>query len=249
MPGCYLQPNFAKLVDPSSVKVIVEAGSRDCLDAIALHKAYGVKVYAFECNPFAIKICKDNLQKYNISTDQVELIEAALFDKKDRLDFYPVIKTEGAEKYKDHPDFFITKEGTSANIGASSLFKINKDYQKTKYRNERYHQQTEEPIKVDAVRLDEFMEERGLDSVDLLCMDIQGAELMALRGLGNKLQSCKWIFTELCTSVEKNGKIIENYENQGNINTVFRLLEQSGFKHVLGNPNRFSHHDFAFVKT
>lgn len=35
---------------------------------------------------------------------------------------------------------------------------------------------------------------------DLLCLDIQGAELLALRGAGNVLNNVKWIYSEVSTA-------------------------------------------------
>jgi len=246
MPGCYLNEKYIKYIDKKKIDVIFEIGSRDCLDAINLHKYYGVKIYAFECNPLAIDICKKNLKEQNITIDQVELIEKAIYNKNEEISFYPVDKTVDAVKHKSNPDFISIDDNTSANIGASSIFKINKDYQKLKYKNKDYHQQNNE-IKVNAIRLDTFMNERNIEKIDMICMDLQGAELMALQSLGNNINNINYIITELCTSVNKNGKIIENYEGQGNINKVFKLLLKNGFKHILGNINRFSHDDFLFV--
>ena len=246
MPGCYLNKKYIKYIDKTKIEVIFEIGSRDCLDAINLHKYYGVKVYAFECNPLANEICKKNLKEQNITIDQVELIEKAIYNKNEEITFYPVDKTIDAEKYKSNPDFVSIDDTTSANIGASSIFKINEEYQKLKYKNKNYHQQNKE-IKVNAIRLDSFMNERNIEKIDMICMDLQGSELMALQSLGNNISNINYIITELCTSVKKNGKIIENYEGQGDINKVFKLLFKNGFKHILGNINRFSHDDFLFI--
>jgi FkbM family methyltransferase len=246
MPGCYLKKEITKYINNEKVKVIFEIGSRDCLDAINLYKHYNVKVYAFECNPLAIKICKENLKKYDIKDDQVELIEKAIYNEDGEITFYPVDKTVNAETFENHVDFVKIDENTSANIGASSLFKINKDYQQLKYKNKDYHQQNTE-VKVQSIRLDNFIKERNIDRVDLICMDLQGAELMAFQGMGKHLKDVRYIITELCTSVEKNGKIIENYDGQGNIEIVFNLLKKSNFHHLIGNKLRFSHNDFFFI--
>ena len=247
MPGCYLNEKYTKYIEKNKIDIIFEIGSRDCLDAINLNKYNNKKVYSFECNPQAIDICLNNLTSNNISSDQVELCNKAVFNKNEEIEFFPVVKTDGAETKTHVVDFFKTGDNTYANIGASSIFKINKDYQKTKYKNDNYHQQNKKPIKIPATRLDTFMESKNLDKIDLICMDLQGAELMALEGMGDYLKKTKYIITELCTSVEKNGKIIENYEGQGNIKKVFKLLKKNGFKKILGNENRFSHDDFLFI--
>lgn len=61
--GSYLFPQFLQHIDKNLIKTIFEAGSRDLLDAICLRNFYsGSTVYAFECNPEGIEVCKQNLQ-------------------------------------------------------------------------------------------------------------------------------------------------------------------------------------------
>ena len=55
----------------------------------------------------------------------MELIEKAIFNEEKIISFYPVVKTLGAEKFTNHPDFVKINNNVSANIGASSIFKIN----------------------------------------------------------------------------------------------------------------------------
>ena len=187
----------------------------------------------------------DSFCYHYFKTTPEDIYKKSYSNKDDFVEFYPVIKTVGADKLKNNPDFFKVNDNM-ANIGASSLFKINENYQITKYGQKKYHQQGEK-IKVPAIRLDSFMNDNNIDKIDLICMDLQGAELFALEGMGEKLKNTKYIITELCTSVEKKGEIIENYEGQGNINKVFKLLKKHGFKKIIGRENRFSHDDFLFI--
>lgn len=244
MPGCYMDKKFTELINKKDVNVILEIGSRDCLDAIKLHNHYKAKVYSFECNPVCIEICKKNLAAENILPSQIELIEKAVYNKNTNVDFYPVVKTAGAKDFKSSDIYKINNE--YANIGASSLFKINKDYQQIKYRNVNHHQQGKK-ISVPAITLDTFMEENNIDKVDLICMDLQGAELMALQGMKQHLKNTKYLITELCTTTVKNDIVVENYDGQGKISDVFNLLESFGFKKVLGKEKKFSHDNFMFI--
>eukprot|EP00873_Tetraselmis_striata_P033748 jgi/Tetstr1/454012/TSEL_040931.t1 len=243
MPGAYERLAGA-LPAGLSIKTVFEVGSRDCLDAIGLHKRFGCKVFAFECNPEAVQICRANLKDCGYTAAEVELVEKAVFDREGPLEFHPVV--ESRKTVGGHPDFVRTADGKLANIGASSLFKMSEGFQLSKYRRVNHIQGP--PVSVDAVRLDAFMDRSGIDAVDLLCMDVQGAELYCLQGLGEKLDSVQAIITELCTSAKRGGKVVEAYEGQGKIDDVFRLLEGRGFRCINGNKNRFAQDDFVFVK-
>lgn len=244
MPGCYMDKKFTDFINKKDAKVIFEIGSRDCLDAIKLHNHYKTKIYSFECNPVCIEICKKNLAISNILPSQVELIEKAIYNENTNVDFYPVVKTAGAKDFKSTDIYKINNE--YANIGASSLFKINNEYQQIKYKNINHHQQGMQ-ISVPAITLDTFIKEHNIDKVDLICMDLQGAELMALQGMGEHLKNTKYIITELCTTTVKNNMVVENYKGQGKLTDVFNLLESFGFQKILGKEHKFSHDNFLFI--
>lgn len=53
------------------------------------------------------------------------------------------------------------------------------------------------PIKVSSLRLDTFIEQMGHPAPDLIWMDVQGAELKALEGLGRWLSGVRMIWTEV----------------------------------------------------
>lgn len=50
---------------------------------------------------------------------------------------------------------------------------------------------------VKAIRLDGFFKSRGIDVIDMVWMDVQGAELTCLKGMGEYLKSVKVIQTEV----------------------------------------------------
>lgn len=83
---------------------------------------------------------------------------------------------------------------------------------------------SEKKITVDAITLDALIEELRLDSsVDLLCLDIQGAELMALTGGELLLQSLKAVICEV--------NLIENYRGGALERDIADFLEQRNFTH------------------
>jgi len=99
--------------------------------------------------------------------DRIELIPKAVWHTTGEIPFYPVI---------------------NGNHGASSAYKAD-----TKYPYENYVQAE---TMVPCIRLDEWIEETGFEP-DLICMDLQGSEMAALRGMGRKLAGVKYIISEV----------------------------------------------------
>jgi hypothetical protein len=80
---------------------------------------------------------------------------------------------------------------------------------------------------VDGIRLDTFMEKTQLDKVDMLCIDLQGYELNAIKSMGNKLSNVKYIITE-CS-------IQSTYNDGTNFIELANYLETVGFTYVCSN--------------
>ena len=86
------------------------------------------------------------------------------------------------------------------NPGASSIFKSN-----GKYTIETYIQ---DEIIIECHRLDSVMNKYSISKVDIIWMDLQGAELLALKGLGNHLQNVKYIHTEVSYKEMYSGQVM-----------------------------------------
>ena len=100
----------------------------------------------------------------------------------------------------------------SSNIGASSIFQH-------KYGS---HLQTE--IVVPCCRLDTFINETTQKGPDLLCMDIQGAELIALKSLGSFIRDVKYVASEC--SIE--GFYADSYV----FKDIYMFMAEQGFEIV-----------------
>tara|TARA_B100000683_G_scaffold275786_2_gene327665 strand:- start:1316 stop:2512 length:1197 start_codon:yes stop_codon:yes gene_type:complete len=161
--GGYAQ--FFNHVLDGSVDTVLELGSRDALDAILMADHFDAHVYAWECNPPAVDICRENIG----DNPNVTLVDLACWSSEKTLTFRPV---------------------TNGNIGASSVFQANPEYP-----YETLYQQKE--IEVQAVRIEDWWKENvGDTKIDLLAMDLQGAELESLKGMGDLLHDVKYIITE-----------------------------------------------------
>jgi FkbM family methyltransferase len=171
----YLDSKFTSKIDKNNIKIIFELGSRDLLDAISLYDFYKPDIiYSFECNPDCLIDCKNNKKNY----DNIILIEKAVSINNEIINFYPF----DLNKYD--------------NKGASSLLKIdfsNRDLNDPDYNRE--NPQLE--IKVEGIRLDTFMDNNNIDRIDLLCIDLQGYELLALQSLSDKIKNVKYIIVEV----------------------------------------------------
>ena len=118
--------NKYKLVD--GVDYIIEGGSRDCADAIKLNWTLGKKVYAFECNPHCLDICKYNLSLNKIKTEQVEIVPSALYHTDTQIDFYCTVDTQSP--FGPNDPNLIDSNGKRPNIGTSSILPFNERWSK-----------------------------------------------------------------------------------------------------------------------
>lgn len=156
-------------LDTESVHTVLELGSRDAVDALEMNHVFGAHVYAFECNPTGLTICRHNID----GNPNVTLIPFAAWDETGMIPFQHVVQSNGA----------------SRNIGASSCFKVLPDGAD--------RTQIQQEISVPAIRMDEWIDAVGIEEIDLLCMDTQGATLRILKGFGDKLYNVKTVITEV----------------------------------------------------
>jgi FkbM family methyltransferase len=169
-----LMNSLGDILDDYPVRVILDIGSRDALEAIALKDHFPkATVYAFECNPPAIERCVENIG----DREDIILIPKAISDECGPVDFHAIDPERTITTWPD------------GNIGASSLFIANPAYP-----IETYHQNK---ITVEAITLSQWAADIGVNTIDIIWMDLQGAELKALRGLGKLIHTVSVIYTEV----------------------------------------------------
>ena len=161
-------------VDPGSVRVALDVGSRDGEVALKLAAHFPrARVFAFECNPGALARCRRNLRGH----DRITLVERAVSDECGDVDFFAI---DPARTVTPHAD---------GNIGASSLFEAN-----GKYPHEQYAQNR---VRVPATTLAAWADAAEIEEIDVIWMDLQGAELKALKGLGARIDRLRALYTEV----------------------------------------------------
>lgn len=186
------------LIGPDKVRTILEFGSRYGEDTIEFAKKYpGARIYSFECNPKSLNILKERINSY----DNIIFNENAISDVNEKISFYQINEEKTKTTWSD------------GNQGASSIFVAS-----GKYPIEEYHQDL---IIVDAITLDIFMAEKMIPEIDIMWMDIQGAELKALKGMGEKLNHLKIVHLEV--------EFIEIYKQQPLFKDVNLFLLQNNF--------------------
>lgn len=191
---------FDKVMDRHSIRVALDVGSRDAAVAIALEEhCPAASVYAFECNPPAVEQCRENIEGHA----HITLVDKAVSDVGGPTDFWAIDAEKSA-----------SARWPEGNIGASSLFIANPAYP-----HERYYQNR---IEVEAVTLERWAADSGVDAVDLLWMDLQGAELKALKGMGDLLETVRMVYTEVLYQ--------EIYFGQAFADEIDQYLVSHGFR-------------------
>ena len=208
----------SKFKNPDDVLVIFDIGSLHCLESIEFSKKYkNATIYAFEANPESYKVCLSNTENIN----RIVVTNKCVNDYDGECSFFPINTEKTITTWFD------------GNRGASSIFKANGAVDHI----EKYVQ---DEIKMPCLRLDTFCKENNITNIDAIWMDLQGAELLAINGLGDILDTVKVIQTEL--------EINPMYEDQCLYEDVNRVLIAKGFEQINGNIYTTFGSDFVYVK-
>jgi len=201
---------FLNLIDIKEVNVIFELGSRDLIDAIKLlHYFKDSKIYSFECNPDCLVECKKNISLLDEDTKKrLHFIDKAVSLEDGYITFYPF------DLYKYN------------NMGASSMLKI--DFSMRNKDDPDYNiPNPQKEVIVNGIRLDTFIKNNNINNLDMLCIDLQGYELNALKSLGHYINKVKYIITE-CS-------IVSTFENGSTFKELNNYLSTFNFKYVSSN--------------
>ena len=191
-----------QLIGHDKVMKVFEFGSRYGEDTIEFAKKYpGALIYSFECNPKSLPILKEKINLYK----NIVFNEKAISDTNEMIKFFQINEEKTKTTWSD------------GNQGASSIFEAS-----GKYPIEEYHQNL---IRVEAITLNSFMADQKISTIDIMWMDIQGAELKALKGMGEKLKNLKIIHLE--------AEFIEIYKQQPLFRDIDSFLQKNNF-HLLG---------------
>ena len=104
------------------------------------------------------------------------------------------------------------------------------------------HIHVTEKIKVMSKRMDSLLVENNinLDNYDFLNIDIQGAELLALKSFGDLLNNVKYIYTEV--------NINSLYKDCALMSEIDEYLDKYGFERVETSMTEFEWGDALYIK-
>ena len=160
--------NYWQSLD-TEFKILVDggAGLGETADQMLLASNHTIdKILAFEPNP-------PNVAAFQISDkEKIELIPSALGARNGEASFQVTSMTKNltGSKYLVSGTSFVGKIVESDN--------------------------TNDNVLVPIVRLEDTMQDRGLDKLDFLKLDLQGGELAALNGVGKYLETVKLMWVE-----------------------------------------------------
>jgi len=168
----YIRDSIIGIETPILVNIGAERGDGETTDfcTVAPHG----KVYSIEADPRTYALLEPRMNQFpNLKTFNI-----AIANKNEMTTFYLSGGPNPAEPY--HP-------WTSA----SNLFSRERDHS-----GNYYPWMTSEPIQVQCRTLDSWAEENGVDHIDFLWVDIEGATHLLIEGGQNILAKTKWFYTE-----------------------------------------------------
>jgi len=217
----YNEKIYLDNINKDEIKIIFELGCGDLFNTFKLFAYYGANIYSFECNPECITDCEENLdlmKKY--IKEKIVLVKKAVAEKNGYVSFYP---------------FDVNKFN---NKGASSLLKI--DFSMRNINDPDYNKPNpQKEIVVESTRLDTFMKLHDISKIDLLCIDLQGYELNALKSLGDKLKNVKYILTS--TAIQS------TYTNGTTFKELEAFLSEFNFKYSCSATYDYKYPDLSLT--
>jgi FkbM family methyltransferase len=181
------------------IKNILDIGALDLAQSFEILEVFPhANVFAFEPCPENFEKCKQNLT--NSGKENIKLYEMALGNSTGKIKFYPMDQT---------------------NPGASSKYKLMNTETLDRVWNGRWihYQYTEVEVQEDT--LDNWKNQNDVGKIDLIWIDVQGAELDVFKGGIETLKDVKVILSE--------AGLDPYYEGQSLKPEIDKFLEEQGF--------------------
>jgi FkbM family methyltransferase len=216
--------NMIKMALNKENPTILEIGAHYGEDSLRFLETFKEpKIYCFEPDPRNIEI----FEKY-VKSKKVNLCKKALSNCNGKSIFYqsftPLEEESVPEKYNwiSKEDYFKKKANNS---GSSSL---KKGYKST-FKN---------TIEVETIRADSWIENKNIELIDLIWIDVQGAEKEVIQGFGEILNIVNFIWIEY-------GEV--SYEGGMTREETIKLLSDSGFVCIQNLSDKGPQGDLFFV--
>ncbi len=148
-----------------------------------------------------------------------------------------------------NPKLKIYNETISNQDGKEYEFIVTNNYQSSSILELQYHKKAHPHIheisrkKVKSITIDTFYQKEGVDpkKYNFINIDIQGAELLALKGMIKNIQYVDYFYLEV------NQKYL--YKDCALINEIDSFLDKYGFKRMETKMTRYSWGDAFYIKS
>ena len=205
---------------------IFDIGACEGEDSIRYKKTFRkAKVFSFEPLPKNLEKIKKTVSRHSFQ-HEIEIIPVALSDKNGVAKFYVSSGTPPGKETNELWDY-----GNKSSSLLSPSEELKKHHPWLKFNSQ---------IDVKTQRMDSFCEERKIDSVDFIHMDVQGAELQVLAGAGGLLNEIKAIWLEV--------ENVELYQSQPLKKEVEKFMHSHGFVRLIDTVNHLSGDQFYYNK-
>jgi FkbM family methyltransferase len=208
-----VEPVLRQLFDRRSRLVIFDVGACEGEDSIRYARLFPqARIFAFEALPQNQALIRENLARYGVKT--VELVPIALSDRSGEAAFHISSGQPPAPFAGKHWNYGNKSSSLLPPAGAEPLFGWI---------------EFKETITVKCSSLDDFCSQRGLDRVDFVHLDVQGAESLVLDGAVRLLPTIRALWLEVATRRLYRGQKLRAEIEQG--------MRQRGWVLVLDEGN------------
>ncbi len=183
--------NFRKLINEGDT--VFELGAHIGYISVFFSHLAGPngKVYVFEPGVNNLGYVRENIA--NAKNKNVELVEKAVSDTNGTATFY--LENLTGQSNSLVKDYRVTKK-----IHSKTFVDLKKN-----------------EVQVETIRIDDFVKQKGINRIDFIKIDIEGAEYMAIKGMPDVLANLRPIMMI---------EVTENHE------ALFNLLKDSGYVFV-----------------
>jgi len=203
--------------------VIVEIGAHFGEDSVRFSETFSKAViHCFEPDPRCIKIFKKH-----VKSERIVLNELALSDIDGQGMFFQSYQEQNEVKVPNKYDWISTEDYDKEKLNASGASSLKKGYKHA----------VKNSVEVKTKRYDTWYKESGIKIVDLVWIDVQGAEKEVIDGMGDAIKNIKFIWTEYGETF---------YDGAMTRSQTINLLESLNFKLIPELSSRDDNGDLLF---
>jgi len=216
--------NMFKVIIGKDDPVILEVGAHFGEDSLRFAEAFPkATVHCFEPDPRCVEVFK----KY-VNNPRIHLHEIALSNVNGELEFFQSFN-ESEDQVPEKYDWISEEDYINLKLGNSGSSSLKKGYDKV----------LSESIKVEAIRYEDWAVKNNIVEVDLLWIDVQGAEKDVLDGMAGSIENVRFIWIEF-------GEL--QYEDALSREETVEYISNKGFKLIDHFSSKGEAGDLLFMR-